>query len=618
MSEKENKTEREEIVFRSMKLADAEKMLGWGESSDLRYEHYTFTDYTLNDMRNWYFIKQKMLTRKVFGLFVSEVPVGFITLKKINFIENTAEIGLAIDPRVQGRGYGEIMVQKLLEHVYSNFPITCIFLDVAEFNTKARRLYEKLGFMYEGEPIMRAYENQRNKHLVRLYPDDFLLQNGYVMTKVHKMSHQKGTIEIKAPAKINLGLFVGAALENGYHEVASAMQSVSLADSVFIRQSYKNKTKRHVGTSLPKKEQKGFEDVLASENRQEVNCRKRETNDWDVDAQDDNGGNGFDIKILSQHEGIPEEKNLAYRAATRLFIEKEFPATEISIYKNIPEGAGLAGGSTDAAAVLVGINRLYKLGFSAEKLEDIGAQLGADVPFCVRGGLALATGRGERLSHYNESNGMLYFSLYTLPIKTSTPAVFKILDELRETSEERIYFDKNQKDYMKMAISRIEALCKALGNSEVSENSVNSTERDSNRDLENVGRRGVRTDYLEKVVSMIPQNDLEAPANIFLSERMDGTMGVKSTALQNEHAKSSFGEVLAGASKDLAQGKNFLENPVELMKQEFLKQGAIYAAMSGSGSTVYGIFSDKKSAVDASKALGAVFAESLTSRVFSD
>ena len=97
-----------------------------------------------------------------------------------------------------------------------------------------------------------------------------------------------------------------------------------------------------------------------------------------------------------------DETNLAYRAAYLMcstFPEMyaNYGGVSIKIEKNIPVAAGLAGGSGNAAAVLVGINLLWKLGLTQPELQDLAAQLGSDIPFCVSGGTAIATGRGEKL-----------------------------------------------------------------------------------------------------------------------------------------------------------------------------------------------------------------------------
>ncbi|MFA9559781.1 4-(cytidine 5'-diphospho)-2-C-methyl-D-erythritol kinase [Evansella sp. AB-rgal1] len=151
---------------------------------------------------------------------------------------------------------------------------------------------------------------------------------------------------IKAPAKINLTLDVVRKREDGYHDVEMVMTTVDLADRIQL-------------TTI------------------------------DSDR----------ISIDVSHGFVPNnENNLAYQAAnvlkSRLGINK---GISIVIDKQIPVSAGLAGGSTDAAAVLRGLNEMWGLGLSMSELAEIGLEIGSDVPFCVHGGTALATGRGEKL-----------------------------------------------------------------------------------------------------------------------------------------------------------------------------------------------------------------------------
>lgn len=162
-------------------------------------------------------------------------------------------------------------------------------------------------------------------------------------------------MKIRAPAKINLSLRVVGRRADGYHLLDTIMVPVSLYDEIEIR-----KVRLRV-------QNKNFMPPL--------------------------------IKIRCDHRLIPDdEQNLAYRAA-RLLLDKAKSGQpiEIRIRKRIPIGAGLGGGSTDAAATLVGLNRLLKLGFSARKLEHLGLKLGADVPFFIRRRPARARGIGELL-----------------------------------------------------------------------------------------------------------------------------------------------------------------------------------------------------------------------------
>jgi 4-diphosphocytidyl-2-C-methyl-D-erythritol kinase len=151
-------------------------------------------------------------------------------------------------------------------------------------------------------------------------------------------------ILVKAPAKINLALDVLHKRTDGYHEVKMVMTTIDLADRVEI-------------------------ELL------------------DTDQ----------IKISSHNRFVPDDnRNLAYQAAVLLKNKyKISKGVSISITKSIPVAAGLAGGSSDAAATLRGLNTLWNLGLSLDELARIGAEIGSDVSFCVYGGTALATGRGE-------------------------------------------------------------------------------------------------------------------------------------------------------------------------------------------------------------------------------
>ncbi|AVX19261.1 MULTISPECIES: 4-(cytidine 5'-diphospho)-2-C-methyl-D-erythritol kinase [Carboxydocella] len=153
-------------------------------------------------------------------------------------------------------------------------------------------------------------------------------------------------ITLLAPAKINLTLEIKGRRPDGYHEVAMVMQSLELADT--------------------------------------ITCRLRS------DGK---------IFLEGNHPEVAwNETNLAWRAAWLLQeVSGVKLGAEILVEKRIPVAAGLAGGSTDAAGVLRALNQLWNLNWSREKLAELGARLGSDVPFCLYGGTALATGRGEQI-----------------------------------------------------------------------------------------------------------------------------------------------------------------------------------------------------------------------------
>lgn len=173
-------------------------------------------------------------------------------------------------------------------------------------------------------------------------------------------------ISRKAYAKINLCLDVLRRREDGYHEVKMIMQTVDLYDELTfsIKENYKS-----------------------------------EISSYDVENCDDNQ---IELKVLNVKEGTdlgPVKKNLIYRAA-RLVLDEYNVKTPVTITldKHIPVAAGMAGGSTDAAAVFHGLNELLALGMTLEDMCNLGVKIGADVPYCIMGGTALSEGIGEKLT----------------------------------------------------------------------------------------------------------------------------------------------------------------------------------------------------------------------------
>ncbi len=186
-------------------------------------------------------------------------------------------------------------------------------------------------------------------------------------------------ISMKAYAKVNLGLDVLGTLENGYHEVKMVMQNIDIYDKVNL---FSNKSGK--------------------------------------------------ITVKTNLSFLPTgPDNLVYKAASLLKEEFGIKAgIDIDLYKFIPVAAGMAGGSSDAAAVLRGMNKMYKLGLSMEELMLRGAKLGADIPYCIMGGTALAEGIGEKLTRLKNCPDC-YIVIGKPSISVSTKYVYDnlILDE---------------------------------------------------------------------------------------------------------------------------------------------------------------------------------------------
>lgn len=263
-------------------------------------------------------------------------------------------------------------------------------------------------------------------------------------------------IELQANAKINLTLDVLRKREDGYHELKMIMQTVSLFDNI----------------SLQKTDGK--------------------------------------ISLKTNLRYLPTDKrNIAYGAA-ELFLEKAGikSGVDINIKKTIPVAAGLAGGSTDAATVLVGMNKLFGKVFSEKELLEMGAMLGSDVPFCIRGGCALCEGRGEILTPLPDLPTTT-FLIVKPPVRVSTAAVY------------------------------------------------------GNLRADKIGERP----DTDGAISAISRGDREAVA-----VRM---FNVLETVTAKEHPE------------------------IDMIKREMIDFGAIGSVMSGSGPTVIGLFTDRKTANDA-------------------
>lgn len=205
---------------------------------------------------------------------------------------------------------------------------------------------------------------------------------------------------MRTPAKVNLGLGVGALGGDGYHRVATVYQAISLYDELKARPS----------------ESPGE----------------------------------FTISVTGEgKDTVPTNgSNLAVRAARLL--AQTFEVTEgvsLSIHKTIAVAGGLAGGSSDAAAALVACDAFWGTTASRDELMSLGAELGSDVPFCLFGGTAVGTGRGEVLSSVL-ARGSYEWVLGYADAGLATPEVYAELDKLREVSGERVSTPRVSDDLM--------------------------------------------------------------------------------------------------------------------------------------------------------------------------
>ena len=188
----------------------------------------------------------------------------------------------------------------------------------------------------------------------------------------------------RVPAKVNLQLSVGPLGSDGFHEVTTVFQAISL-----------------------------FDDVTVST------------------APD---GEGIKISISGQtSSGVPaDNSNLAVKAAELMIKNYDLPTDLIiKLKKEIPVAGGMAGGSADAAGVIVGLDSLFELGLSRDEMEIVGSKIGSDVPFSICGGVAIGTGRGDQITPAL-AKGSYNWVLALSGQGLSTPSVYQECDRLRE------------------------------------------------------------------------------------------------------------------------------------------------------------------------------------------
>lgn len=211
---------------------------------------------------------------------------------------------------------------------------------------------------------------------------------------------------VKAPAKINLTLDVLHKRPDGYHEVEMIMTTVDLSDRIGL------------------------------ENRED----------------------GV-IQIISADRYVPDDhRNLAYQAAKLLKDTYRIPkGVTILLEKKIPVAAGLAGGSSDAAATLKGLNQLWNLQLTVDQLAEYGAKIGSDVSFCVYGGTALATGRGEKIQALpSPPNCWIILAKPSLGVSTADVYGGLRVDTIIHPNTQNMIRAIQEKDY--------ELMCSSMGN----------------------------------------------------------------------------------------------------------------------------------------------------------
>ena len=230
-------------------------------------------------------------------------------------------------------------------------------------------------------------------------------------------------VSVSAPGKVNLFLALGAARPDGYHPLNTIFAQIGLSETVTVSPLKSLATTAPQPASTAPVSSASSAPALAAPAAQSDSAPAAQT-----------GGPRIELALTRPDSNVPfDHSNLAYRAAQAVAQQAAqrglaTPDVHILLDKAVPVAGGMAGGSADAAATLKACNEFWQVGLSLEELAHLGAQLGADVPFGLYGGVALGTGRGDLIEPLKAAPGPYYWTFALQDEGLSTAAVFKHFD----------------------------------------------------------------------------------------------------------------------------------------------------------------------------------------------
>ena len=232
-------------------------------------------------------------------------------------------------------------------------------------------------------------------------------------------------VSVSAPGKVNLFLALGAARPDGYHPLNTVFAQIGLSETVAVS------ALQALTTAAPQPGSAPAAQPDSAPAAQPDSVPAAQT-----------GSPRIELALTRPDSNVPlDHTNLAYRAAQAVAQQAvqrglDTPDVHILLDKAVPVAGGMAGGSADAAATLKACNEFWQVGLSLEELAQLGAQLGADVPFGLYGGVALGTGRGDLIEPLKAAPGPYYWTFALQDEGLSTAAVFKHFDAIVQTPPE--------------------------------------------------------------------------------------------------------------------------------------------------------------------------------------
>lgn len=181
------------VKIKEFKLEDAYLMRKWGKHENLLLEDYNFPDMTDKQLEDWYHMKTRHMFDKYYSIYDIEEKdlIGYMGTKNINLIRKSSTLGIVLDPKRVSLGYGSDILESFLEYYFSSLKMKRMYLEVAEFNTRAYRLYEKMGFKNIGYymdeiSFPKEHINNDNKYYMES-KSFFVIDGGKVYNYIYRM-----------------------------------------------------------------------------------------------------------------------------------------------------------------------------------------------------------------------------------------------------------------------------------------------------------------------------------------------------------------------------------------------------------------------------------------------
>lgn len=179
----------EKIFIKKLELKDAFEIKKWGSHNNELLIDYDLGKFNLENLKIWYSTKKTNILNKYFAIYINNKMIGYIGIKEINYLKKSSVLGLVLDPNFVSKGYGFKIMRLFFKYYFEELKMKSMSLDVNEFNERAIKLYEKLGFKYFTE-YLAPFENQYidfQDEKYKKYKDNFVIHDEIIYSRIYTM-----------------------------------------------------------------------------------------------------------------------------------------------------------------------------------------------------------------------------------------------------------------------------------------------------------------------------------------------------------------------------------------------------------------------------------------------